>query len=156
MPFLFRKRNNGIFCSRTFFPPILVLNRKERKEVLDDPSGVVPINSSIKIIMSHFLAIAIQDNQPTIPDNQSMLNSNGAGAVSKLITARCNVDVTARCNDDITKMDGVTPLLNLLSLFAHCPSHQIPLCFSRMSMLGNRILFVQHMSKLSCVQQTPT
>ena len=100
--------------------------------------------------------LAIQDNQPTIPDNQSMLNSNGAGAVSKLITARCNVDVTARCNDDITKMDGVTPLLNLLSLFAHCPSHQIPLCFSRMSMMGNRILFVQHMSKLSCVQQTPT
>jgi hypothetical protein len=27
-----------------------------------------------------FQLLAIQDNQPTIPDNQPMLNSNGAGA----------------------------------------------------------------------------
>ena len=45
--------------------------------------------------MSQFLAIVIQDNQPVIPDNQTMFNSNGAGAVSKLITSHCNVDVTA-------------------------------------------------------------
>ena len=54
--------------------------------------------------MSRFLAIQ---------DNQAMLKSNGAGAVSQLITARCNVDVTARCNVDLAKMNGAIPLLNM-------------------------------------------
>ena len=54
--------------------------------------------------MSRFLAIQ---------DNQAMLKSNGAGAVSQLITARCNVDVTARCNVDLAKMNGATLLFNL-------------------------------------------
>ncbi len=54
--------------------------------------------------MSRFLAIQ---------DNQAILKSNGAGAVSQFITARCNVAVTARCNVDLAKMDGTIPLINL-------------------------------------------
>ena len=46
--------------------------------------------------MSRFLAIQ---------DNQAILKSNVAGAVSQLITERCNVD--------LAKMDGTIPLLNL-------------------------------------------
>ena len=86
-----------------------------------------------------------------IQDNQAMLHSIRAGAVSKLITARYTVDVTAHCNVDLGKMDGVTPLLNL------CPSLRTihPIKYHNVSFLDvySLLLFVQHldMSKLNCV-----
>ena len=86
-----------------------------------------------------------------IQDNQVMLKSNGAGAVSQLITEHCNVD--------LAKMDGTIPLLNLCPCL--CTIHPIKyrcLCLSRMSILGNSVLFVHNsnMFHVSCVSPIRT
>ena len=91
--------------------------------------------------MSRFLAIQ---------DNQAILKSNVAGAVSQLITERCNVDLAKWMARYLFLTCVLACALSIQSNTALCPS--------RMSILGNWVLFVQHldMSQLSCVQQTPT